>query len=86
MPVHPLTHIGLVEQAAGETARALNLDVVAALRFYAVRHRGGIITSSSGSPTTEALADLDDHTRQSIAEQMRRVADVLDPPAPEPEP
>lgn len=85
-PVHPLTRIGLVEQAAGETARELDLDLVVALRFYAIRHRGSIITSSSGSPTTQALDDLDERSRQSLAEQMRRVADVLDPPAPEPEP
>jgi hypothetical protein len=59
----------------------LELELVALWRFAAVRDRDRIVLALSGPPTAADLEQLGDRAA-AIADQMRLVANALDPPAP----
>lgn len=84
MPVHASTRLALVDKAAGEALVGLGLEPIVHLRFLAVRdERGGVVTSLSGRPTDEAIADLGS-AGVTMAQMLRIAADAIDPPAEEP--
>lgn len=68
--------------------RALELELepiehaslVTALRFVAVLDRESVVTAATGKPTEAVLEALGPRARSGLADQMRLVADALDPP------
>lgn len=69
---------------AAELEPIADASLIAALRFVAVLDRGSVVTASTGKPTQTTLDELGPRARAGLAEQMRLVADALDPPRSEP--